>query len=127
MKSTIVVNLPSQEREFDFPYIFLNQEEVLKAHENSCPKKLEMMSEYIDYNAKGQLSNFKKQFVQAYITLLQSIASNKAEDLEDICEANLFNSFSFNLSQLRDLTKEAQILNFDGVIDDNILENRVKL
>ena len=85
------------------------------------------MSEYIDYNAKGQLSNFKKQFVQAYITLLQSIASYKAEDLEDICEANLFNSFSFNLSQLRDLTKEAQILNFDGVIDDNILENRMKL
>ena len=127
MKSTIVVNLPSQEREFDFPYIFLNQEEVLKARENSSPKKLEMMSEYIDYNAKGQLSNFKKQFVQAYITLLQSIASNKAEDLEDLCETNLFNSFSFNLSQLRDLTKEAQILNFDGVIDDNILENRVKL
>ena len=127
MKSTIVVNMPSQEREFDFPYIFLNQEEVLKPRENSCPKKLEMMSDYIDYNAKGQLSNFKKQFVQASITLLQSIASNKAEDLEDICETNLFNSFSFNLSQLRDLTKEAQILNFDGVIDDNILENRVKL
>ena len=81
MKSTIVVNLPSQEREFDFPYIFLNQDEVLKPRENSCPKKLEMMSDYIDYNAKGQLSNFKKQFVQAYITLLQSIATNKAEDL----------------------------------------------
>lgn len=34
------------------------------------------MTKYIDFNAKGEESNFKKMFVQAYITLLKSIASN---------------------------------------------------
>ena len=85
------------------------------------------MTKYIDFNAKEEENNFKKMFVQAYITLLKSIASNETQDLEQICETNLVNTFKFNLSELRMMTKDTEILNFDGVIDDNILDNHVKL
>jgi len=39
----------------------------------------------------------------------------------------LVNAFKFNLRELAMLTKDTQILNFDGVIDDKVLDNHVKL
>lgn len=39
----------------------------------------------------------------------------------------MVNAFKFNLRELAMMTKDTQILNFDGVIDDNILDNHVKL
>jgi len=84
-KATLVVNPDRpiiQDKEFDFPYLFLNKEEVLSPRVNSSKKLLNLMTTYIDYNAKGEANNFKKMFVQAYITLLKSIASNETQDLE---------------------------------------------
>lgn len=39
----------------------------------------------------------------------------------------MVNAFKFNLRELAMLTKDTQILNFDGVIDDKVLDNHVKL
>ena len=83
-----------------------------------------MMTQFLDLvqenpgEGNEDIPKLKVGFAHAYIALLQAIVDNDTKKLGKMCEHNMFSAFNEGMQDLNFQTKEIQLLNFDGDLDD---------
>ena len=90
--------------EFDFPYQFLNRDELLLPNRN-----LKNLDKLQGSGGLDHLAIFKFQ----YLTLLELICENEHSELHRICETNLHQKLVAGLHQLNRDFKLLKIENLD--------------
>lgn len=118
-----------EDDDIDFPYAFLNYEEFVKPNEETEPRILSEMSEFLKLNQderfhKISVPRLKNGIAKAYVVMLDSVATNDRQQINLMSEANLYRAFSEGLDELNSNFKDITVLNkpdyFDSATDAQI-------
>lgn len=115
-----------EEDDLDFPYAFLNTDDLVKPSEEGDSRVLSEMSEFLKLNQEDwshgvTVPRLKNGIAKAYVVLLDSIATNDRQQINLVCEANLYRAFSEGMDELNSNFRDITVLNkpedFDSATD----------
>ena len=119
------------EKGVEFPYVFLNTDELVTRPESRIKERTaEELTKFLDYDQKiDGVPKLKHSIGQTYIALLKSISESDISGLGKLCEGNMIQAFSEGLGSLHRHTDEIQLLNIDGTETtwNDVVDNQMQM